>query len=446
MPRVVSLYLPSWPTDRLRRTPGAAAPPPEVPLALIGREGRRRVVLAADALALRTGVRIGMPATQAKALVAGLVVLDADPAADAEALERLALWVLRRYAPIASADPPDGLVDRHHGRRPPAWRRSRPCSANWSSAWRPRGSPRGRRWPTAGARRTPSRAGWRDRRWLCRPAKARRCCDRCRLRRCVCPATSSMACGCSASIASASWPRNPARRWRCASAQRSAGGSTRPWAGLPSRSHRSARRNCRGPPRLRRADRRGRDHRALHRQACRRACARRSSCAASARGVSTWSSTASIPGSRRSGSAPRCPARDARHLTRLLCDRIETIDPGFGIELMSLTATLAEPMVRKQTVSDLVEEQTPDVSDLIDTLSNRVGEQLLYRFAAGGQRRAGTLGPARRARCRRTTAPAGRITGRARRACCAIPSRSRPWRCCRIIRPRPSPGAVSAAG
>ncbi len=55
--------------------------------------------------------------------------------------------------------------------------------------------------------------------------------------------------------------------------------------------------------------------------------------------------------------------------------------PGFGIELMSLTATLAEPMVRKQTVSDLVEDQRPDVSDLIDILSNRVGEQLLYRFA-----------------------------------------------------------------
>ena len=40
----------------------------------------------------------------------GLIVKDADPAADAEALDRLALWALRRYAPIAAADPPDGLV------------------------------------------------------------------------------------------------------------------------------------------------------------------------------------------------------------------------------------------------------------------------------------------------------------------------------------------------
>ena len=36
--------------------------------------------------------------------------MDADPAADAEALDRLALWALQRYAPIVAADPPDGLV------------------------------------------------------------------------------------------------------------------------------------------------------------------------------------------------------------------------------------------------------------------------------------------------------------------------------------------------
>src|SRR5580704_2885171 len=46
MPRVVSLFLPAWSTDRLRRILGAAAPPAEAPLVLIGREGRRRVVLA----------------------------------------------------------------------------------------------------------------------------------------------------------------------------------------------------------------------------------------------------------------------------------------------------------------------------------------------------------------------------------------------------------------
>ena len=39
MTRVVSLFLPSWPTDRLRRKAGDAAPPAEAPLVLIGRDG-----------------------------------------------------------------------------------------------------------------------------------------------------------------------------------------------------------------------------------------------------------------------------------------------------------------------------------------------------------------------------------------------------------------------
>ena len=110
MRRVVSLFLPTWSTDRVRRTLGSAAPPAETPLVLIGRDGRRRVVLAADAAAQRAGLRPGMPATKAQALVPRLIVMDADLAADAEALDRLALWALRLYAPIVAADPPDGLV------------------------------------------------------------------------------------------------------------------------------------------------------------------------------------------------------------------------------------------------------------------------------------------------------------------------------------------------
>ena len=44
MRRVVSLFLPAWSTDRLRRTLGGAAPPAEAPLVLTGRKGRRRAV------------------------------------------------------------------------------------------------------------------------------------------------------------------------------------------------------------------------------------------------------------------------------------------------------------------------------------------------------------------------------------------------------------------
>jgi protein ImuB len=38
-----------------------------------------------------------MPAAKAQALVPGLIVREAEPAADAEALGRLALWALKRY-------------------------------------------------------------------------------------------------------------------------------------------------------------------------------------------------------------------------------------------------------------------------------------------------------------------------------------------------------------
>jgi protein ImuB len=79
---------------------GAAAPPVEAPLVLGGLDGRRRVVLALDAAARRVGLRVGMPAAKAQALVPGLIFRDAEPPADAKALDRLALWALQRYAPV----------------------------------------------------------------------------------------------------------------------------------------------------------------------------------------------------------------------------------------------------------------------------------------------------------------------------------------------------------
>lgn len=75
------------------------------------------------------------------------------------------------------------------------------------------------------------------------------------------------------------------------------------------------------------------------------------------------------------------PVRDPKRLTRLLCDKIETIAPGFGIEIMSLTATLAEPLAARQAASSLIEAPAPDLSGLIDTLANRVGARAIYRFA-----------------------------------------------------------------
>lgn len=76
---------------------------------MVGREGNRNVVTAADLSARSLGIRVGMPATQAQALVAQLVIEDGDPEGDRASLERLAVWALR-YSPVVAADPPDGVV------------------------------------------------------------------------------------------------------------------------------------------------------------------------------------------------------------------------------------------------------------------------------------------------------------------------------------------------
>jgi protein ImuB len=73
------------------------------------------------------------------------------------------------------------------------------------------------------------------------------------------------------------------------------------------------------------------------------------------------------------------PVRETKWLSKLLCDRIEKIDPGFGIEKLSLVALVAEPLEARQALSSLVEAAVADIGPLIDVLGNR-GHRL-YRLA-----------------------------------------------------------------
>ena len=107
MARVISVFLPMWPVDRLRRQDGT---PSDRPLVLAGRIGSRRVVTAVDALAAGVGLRPGMPVSKAQALVPDLRIAPANVAEDLASLERLAFWILQRIAPIVAVDPPDGIV------------------------------------------------------------------------------------------------------------------------------------------------------------------------------------------------------------------------------------------------------------------------------------------------------------------------------------------------
>lgn len=76
------------------------------------------------------------------------------------------------------------------------------------------------------------------------------------------------------------------------------------------------------------------------------------------------------------------PNGDPKRLSRLLGDRLERIDPGFGIEAMSLSAPLVEPLQPRPSVSSLAGEEAPaDVEGLVDVLANRLGRAKVYRMA-----------------------------------------------------------------
>jgi protein ImuB len=116
MRRVVSLFLPTWPTDRLRRHRAASAgarlpterPPLEAPLVTRMHDGNRQVLAAANRAALALGLRPDMALSHAQAMVPGLAVAEVDLEGDATALRDLAAWCLR-WSPLTSAAPPDGL-------------------------------------------------------------------------------------------------------------------------------------------------------------------------------------------------------------------------------------------------------------------------------------------------------------------------------------------------
>jgi len=73
------------------------------------------------------------------------------------------------------------------------------------------------------------------------------------------------------------------------------------------------------------------------------------------------------------------PSNRASHLVRLLKDRLETIDMGFGVDLMTLAALLTEPLRAEQT--SLTEAgRAPGPEALIDALTNRLGARTVRRL------------------------------------------------------------------
>ncbi|UEM05156.1 DNA polymerase Y family protein [Skermanella rosea] len=103
--RVLSLWLPGLATDRLaRRKPELR----DRPLVTILGDHGRMIVAAVNGHAESAGIQPGMTLADARALEPSVHPVDADPAADAQALDGLADWC-GRYTPWVGLDAPDGI-------------------------------------------------------------------------------------------------------------------------------------------------------------------------------------------------------------------------------------------------------------------------------------------------------------------------------------------------
>lgn len=378
--RAVSIHLPFWPTDRLRRGMGNGAPPADRPLVTAAREGSRRLIASADAAARRAGLLPGMTLARARALVPGLAIAEAEPERDLEALLRLAEWMLARYSPLVAPDPPDGLFIDATGCTH-LWpdetamlsdlvarleRNGMTARAAMAGTWGAAGAlarfgpdavmvlrpgteaPALANLPVAALRLDPemvrilSRLGFERIGQLGDVARAplvRRFGQQVTLRL-------------DQALGRAAEPLDPVAPHDIASARcgfaEPIGTAGQFTAAISSLAETLCQRLGNRGEGARRADL------VFHR----------------------------VDGGMqaiRIGTA--APTREPAHLTRLLCARLEMVDPGLGVEAMVLSVPLAEPLGSRQLAAMGEEMQEPDLSGLIDRLVNCVGAQRVYRFA-----------------------------------------------------------------
>src|SRR6516165_3506949 len=110
MRRIMYLWLPLWPIDRLRLShrKSSAAPADKFPFATVSDAAGRRLLAAVNPAAAAAGLAPGMPLADALSFLPGLATALAEPAEDAAALTRLAEWC-GRYSPWTAPDGTDGV-------------------------------------------------------------------------------------------------------------------------------------------------------------------------------------------------------------------------------------------------------------------------------------------------------------------------------------------------
>lgn len=355
-------------------------PPPSVPFVTAGRDGSRRIVCAADAAARKAGLHVGMPVAQAQALLPGLALIEAEPERDHATLHALAIALLRRYSPIVALDAPDGI-----------WVDTTGCDHLFG----------GEAAMLADLRRCLRAQGYA-----------------CRL---------ALAGTLGAAHALARFGKEPV-------AIIPPGGEAAAVGGLPLAALRLEEDVVAGLRRL------GFDTIGQLATVARAPLVRRFGLEV-VRRLDQISGAAAEPldpveppdiprvklgfiepigtpehlaraisdlagmlchrlaeeglGARRldlafgrvdgrvemirAGTA--APNREPRHLVRLLTERLATVDPGFGVETMTLAAPLTEPLDTRQIAAGFADAAGGDIALLVDTLANRLGQHRLYRAA-----------------------------------------------------------------
>ncbi len=345
---------------------------------MIARSGSKRWVSSVDTAARKAGLRVGMPAAKAQALFRGLMLVDAEPDVDAAALERITLWALSQYSPIVAVDGTDGIVldtegaDHLQGGELPMVTKisnqflARKLTARVAIA------------DTWGAAHACARAISRE--------------------TVIVPVGKTVAAVEKLPITLLRLPEKILSDLRTLGFQTIGELANTPRAPLTLRF---------GPEIARRLDQMfGRvaepidPIRTPELVEVTRAFAEPIGAAETIdkyvgrlivqligelqkRGLGVRRAdliVEKVDGSRqaiRAGTAK--PARDVAWLTKLFRDRTEKIEPGFGIEKLTLVAVMAEPLEDMQRVSSLVEDEVRDVTPLIDIYGNR--GQRVYRVA-----------------------------------------------------------------
>ena len=375
MRRVISVWLPTLPTDRIRlRETGAPGEPARVTVA---QAGNRRILAAVDRTAVAAGLQAGMTLIEARIRHPGLVEYPADPGGDAEELRRLVAWCLR-YAPLVGLDPPDGLWidvtgathlhggearllhDLHHSIT------DRGLACRVAIADTPGLAHATARFGKAKATVVPPEAQLPGHFPIeCLRLDSGTCAGLRRL-------------GIRLVRHVATIPRGPiTRRFGRIITLRldqAAGRVFEPIAPIVPSTAIQARRHFVEPLLTAEA------FTAVIETLTAQVCQTLTEAGQGARRLDLLFER--VDGSiqpLRIGTAR--PVRDPTHLSRMLVERLERVDPGLGVEAMRLIVTTADQHAPQQVATSLFDAPNSDLTPLLDRLANRIGAARLYRLA-----------------------------------------------------------------